>query len=99
MQQQIQLTEAVREGARVGALSGTAADMQAQVVSTVGTGASLTYPTTTVCSTTSTSAGDATITASRTYTAITPIFSLMQLFTGTGGTITLSATGVMACLG
>ncbi|WP_203785453.1 TadE/TadG family type IV pilus assembly protein [Paractinoplanes rishiriensis] len=99
MQQQILLTEAVREGARVGALNGTAADVQAQVAGTVGAGAALSYPAITVCTNSSTASADATVTAQRTFSAATPIFSVMQLFGGSSFTITLSATGVMACLG
>ncbi|MEU4238611.1 TadE/TadG family type IV pilus assembly protein [Actinoplanes sp. NPDC026619] len=100
MQQQIQLTEAVREGARVGALNGTVSDMQTQVSSTVGSGIVLTYPTTTPCPASATTANDATVTVSRAFDPITPLYAVLKLFTSTApSAITLSATGVMACLG
>jgi hypothetical protein len=99
LQQQIQLTAAVREGARVGALSGSAIDMRTQVAGGVGAGVTLTYPLTTPCPASATAAADATITAQRTFAPITPLPKVMQYFGGGPGTITLSATGVMACLG
>jgi Flp pilus assembly protein TadG len=100
MQQQIQLTEAVREAARVGALNGTTADMQAQVTSTVGAGVPLTYSAVAACTASSGSGTNATMTVSRTFVPATPLFSVMALFGTTGNTtITLSATGLQACLG
>lgn len=99
LQQQIQLTEAVREGARVGALNGTPATMQTQVGKVVGTTVTLTYPTTTACTSSAVATDNATVTAQRTFTAITPMFSLMAMFGASAGTVTLKATGVMACLG
>jgi Flp pilus assembly protein TadG len=99
MQQQIQLTEAVREGARVGALNGTASDMQSQVAGTIGSTTGLSYPVTTACTSAATVANDATMTAQRLFTPITPLYSVMKLFQSNPTNITLSATGVMACLG
>ncbi|GAA0558360.1 hypothetical protein GCM10010172_46760 [Paractinoplanes ferrugineus] len=99
MQQQIQLTEAVREGARVGALNGTASDMQAQVVSTVGGSTGITYTTTTACTSAATATSTATMTVTRTFDPVTPLYLVLKLFQSNPSAITLSATGVMACLG
>jgi Flp pilus assembly protein TadG len=96
MQQQIQLTEAVREGARVGALNGTASDMQNQVLTTVGTGTGLGWTTTSPCTGTTT---NSTMTVSRAFDPITPLYTVIKLFQSNPSSITLSATGVMACLG
>ncbi|GIF21847.1 Flp pilus assembly protein TadG [Actinoplanes tereljensis] len=99
MQQQIQLTEAVREGARVGALNGTASDMQNQVVSTFGSATGVTYTTTTACTPSSTATANSTLTVQRAFTPITPLYTVIKLFQSNPMNITLSATGVMACLG
>jgi Flp pilus assembly protein TadG len=99
LQQQIQLTEAVREGARVGALNGTIATMQAKVATVVGTGVTITYLTTTPCTSTAVAGSDATVTARRTYAPITPVFAVLQFFGGTATGFTITATGVMSCLG
>ncbi|GIM95504.1 hypothetical protein Ato02nite_072970 [Paractinoplanes toevensis] len=99
MQQQIQLTEAVREGARVGALNGTVSDMQAQVNATFGSGAGITYVTTQVCTPTSGTTVNSTLSVQRTFTPITPLYTVIKLFQSNPMNITLSATGVMACLG
>ena len=99
LQQQIQLTEAVREGARVGALNGTVADMQNQVTSTVGTGAALTFTGTAACTSAATATSTATVTARRTYAPVSPVFAVLQFFGGTATGFTITATGVMACLG
>ncbi|GAA2650904.1 hypothetical protein Adu01nite_63070 [Paractinoplanes durhamensis] len=100
MQQQIQLTEAVREGARVGALNGTASDMQTQVVAAFsGDATGLTYTTATPCTPASTATTDSTLKVARTFTPITPLYSVIKLFQSNPSNITLSATGVMACLG
>lgn len=99
IQQQIQLTQAVREGARLGALNGTVADVQAQVAGGVGGGVALTFAGTAVCSAGSTVGADATVTARRTFHPATPVFSIMAMFGPAGGPVTLSATGVMGCLG
>lgn len=99
MQQQIQLTEAVREAARVGALNGTVTTAQTQVKTVVGTTVTVTFPVTTVCTSASLAADNATVTAQRAFDPATPVFALMGMFGVTQGTITLKATGVMACLG
>jgi Flp pilus assembly protein TadG len=100
MQQQIQLTEAVREGARVGALNGTAATVQTQVSSIVGTGVALTYTSgPTVCTSSSGSGTNSSVTVSRVFAPATPFMDLLPLFGGTATTLTIKATGVMSCVG
>jgi Flp pilus assembly protein TadG len=100
LQQQIQLTQAVREGARLGALGGTNTDVQAQVTQVVGSGVTLTYSNLNVCSASSGVNADSTVTVQRAFAPVTGVFNLMKLFgTAPSGTITLSATGVMGCVG
>ncbi|MBU2664191.1 pilus assembly protein [Actinoplanes bogorensis] len=96
LQQQTQLTAAVREGARTGALNGTSAQVQAKVTAVANTGATISYTTLTLCGGTS---ADAVVTAKQTFTALTPIFSIMALFNQTASISSLTATGVMACTG
>jgi Flp pilus assembly protein TadG len=98
--QQIRLTEAVREGARVGALAGTTTDVQNRVRTVTGTGVTLTYPTLTVCTSNSGTTATSMVTARHTFHAATPVFHIMRMFgSNKTGTMTLSATGVMACFG
>ncbi|NMO56184.1 pilus assembly protein [Actinoplanes sp. TBRC 11911] len=97
LQQQIQLTEAVREGARLGVLNGTVATMQAKVNTVAGT--TLTFTTTTPCSSSSAAGSDATVTAYRTYAPVSPIFAVMKAFGSTVTGFKITATGVMGCLG
>jgi Flp pilus assembly protein TadG len=100
IQQQILLTEAVREGARTGALNGTAAEAQARVGKILGTGLTPTYTSVSVCSASSGFSDDATIGAQITFVPITPVFSVMSLFNSSSiGTMKLTATGVMNCVG
>ncbi len=101
LQQYIQLTEAAREGARLGALNGTAAAVHAKVNGIVGaTGAPSVTQTVTTCSATSLAGADAEVVLTRRYQPITPMVALVRLVGGqTMGTITMSATGVMSCVG
>ena len=99
LQQQLLLTEAVREGARVGALNGNAATMQGKVNTIVGAGANLTFTTTSPCTPSSTATSDSTVSAKRTFVPITPLVAFMQYFGGSAVTITISATGAMGCMG
>jgi Flp pilus assembly protein TadG len=101
LQQQIQLTEAAREAARIGALNGAVSDVQAQVTAVVGTGTNVTYPSTpTVCTSSSTVGSDATVSLSRVFVPVTPFLNLLPLFGGSSSTTwTLKATGVMSCIG
>jgi Flp pilus assembly protein TadG len=100
LQQQIQLTQAVREGARVGALGGTTTEVRARVTQVVGSGVTLTYPTLTVCTSSAAVNTDSTVTVTRPFVAATGVFTLMKVFNPTPtNTITLSATGVMGCVG
>jgi hypothetical protein len=101
LQQQIQLTEAAREAARIGALNGTVADMQAQVTLVVGSGVAVTYPSTPVtCNSSSVSGSDAQVVVQRAFAPATPLAGIFTLFGGASGTTwTLKATGVMSCIG
>lgn len=100
LQQQIQLTEAAREAARVGALNGTTADVQAQVTAVVGSGVTVTYPSAPVLCTSSSAAGsDAQVVVQRTFAPATPLTGLLTLFGSSGASWTLKATGVMSCVG
>lgn len=99
LQQQMLLTEAVREGARVGALNGTATDMQNQVKSLMGPGITPTFTTTTPCTSGSMLGSDSKLTVKFTFSSVTPVFALIQYFGGSSTGITISATGMMSCLG
>ncbi|GIE75626.1 hypothetical protein Aph02nite_15760 [Actinoplanes philippinensis] len=98
LQQHIQLTAAAREGARVGALNGTVTDVKAKITSIVGAGVPLTYPApggVTVCAAASLAGSDASVTVQRTFQAATPLLAWISRTTP----ITISAKGVMSCLG
>ncbi|GLY02631.1 MULTISPECIES: TadE/TadG family type IV pilus assembly protein [Actinoplanes] len=103
MQQQIQLTEAAREGARLGALNGSAAQVKTKVSGIVGTDVTLTYPTgqPAVCLAASIVGQDSTVVVTRTFAPVTPLWKMMQMYGGSSspGTVTLKATGVMSCVG
>jgi Flp pilus assembly protein TadG len=95
---QITLTQAAREGARVDALGEPNVTNRTQAAATglTGVGVSVTY----ACQ-----PGDgilrkdATVSATYTYSFITPISAIAGLFGGSGygSTISLKATGVMPC--
>ncbi|WP_433794494.1 TadE/TadG family type IV pilus assembly protein [Actinoplanes sp. CA-252034] len=98
LQQHIQLTAAAREGARLGALNGTVTDVKAKIVSIVGAGVTLTYPATngiTLCGAGSGAGTDATVNVQRTFQPATPLLAWIARTTP----ITISAKGVMSCLG
>jgi Flp pilus assembly protein TadG len=98
LHQHIQLTAAAREGARLGALNGTVADVKTKVTSVVGAGVTLTYPTTdgvTVCAAASLAGTDAVVNVQRTFQPATPLMAWIARTTP----ITISAKGVMSCLG
>lgn len=101
LQQYIQLTEAAREGARLGALNGTAATVQAKVNGIVGTTAAPSVTQTiTLCTANSQAGTDAKVVLTRAYQPITPMVALVKLIGGQNmATITMSATGVMSCVG
>ncbi len=101
LQQHIQLTEAAREGARLGALNGTAAQVKAKISGIVGAGVTLTYQnsTPTVCAGSTTVGTDSTVVVSRTFQPATPLMGLIQAYGGTATTISVKATGVMSCVG
>ena len=94
----ISLTQAAREGARARALGADAAATTARVqlaagflpASTVSVGAG------TACPADPSDTDVATVTATTTFTYITPIGALAGLATGP---VTLTGTGVMRCLG
>jgi Flp pilus assembly protein TadG len=101
LQQQIQLTEAAREAARIGALNGTTSDVQAEVTAVVGSGVPVTYPSTPVTCTASSGVGaNATVVLQRSFSPATPLVALLPLFGGSSSTAwTLKATGIMSCTG
>ena len=101
LQQQIQLTEAVREGARIGALGGSVATIKGQVTNVVGAAATPTYPTApTTCSSASAIGDNSTVVAQRAFVPITPLIAIIKMFNSSASpSYTLKATGVMACLG
>ena len=93
---QITLTQAAREGARLAALS------QANVVSrtqAAATGLSGVTVTVTACPSGGGSTSDATVQVSYPFTFVTPLGAIARLFggSGPGSSLTLTATGVMAC--
>ena len=93
---QITLTQAAREGARLAALS------EANVVSrtqTAATGLSGVTVTVTACPSGGEGTSDATVQVSYPFTFITPLGAIAKLFgdSGPGSSLTLTATGVMAC--
>ncbi|MCO8269831.1 pilus assembly protein [Actinoplanes sp. TRM 88003] len=96
LQQQALLVAAVREGARTAALNGTSGTVQTKVQGIAGTDAAVT---TTLCTGGSSTTADATVTATQPFTALTPVFVLMQYYGTTSSLTTLKATGVMACTG
>jgi Flp pilus assembly protein TadG len=96
LQQQALLTAAVREGARTAALNGTSAAVTAKVQSVAGTDATVA---TTLCAGGSSVTADASVTATQPFTALTPVFVLMQYYGTTSSLTTLKSTGIMACTG
>ncbi|WP_269461112.1 TadE family protein [Actinoplanes derwentensis] len=100
LQQNIQLTQAAREGARLGALNGTVTDVKTKITTIVGSGTALNYPTNgvQVCSSSSLAGTDSTVVVERQFRAVTPV---MAWITRAGGssTIILRGKGVMSCVG
>ncbi|GAA1611334.1 Flp pilus assembly protein TadG [Actinoplanes couchii] len=100
LQQNIQLTQAAREGARLGALSGTTTDVKNKIASIVGSGVVLNYPTNglQVCAGSAIAGTDATVVVERQFRAVTPV---MAWITRSGGssTLILRGKGVMSCVG
>nr|WP_221379629.1 TadE/TadG family type IV pilus assembly protein [Actinoplanes polyasparticus] len=96
LQQQALLTAAVREGARTAALNGTSASVTAKVHSVAGADATVAS---TLCTGGSAVTADASVTATQPFTALTPVFVLMQYYGTTSSLTTLRATGIMACTG
>jgi Flp pilus assembly protein TadG len=96
---QITLTQAAREGARLAALG------QSNVVSrtqAAATGLSQVSVTVTACPSGGSAGGspaDATVQASYPFSFVTPLGAIAKLFggSGPGSSMTLTATGVMAC--
>ncbi|BEL08723.1 pilus assembly protein [Actinoplanes sichuanensis] len=98
LQQHIQLTAAAREGARLGALNGTVAEVKTKITSVVGTGVTLTYPTTngvTVCAASSPAGTDSVVNVQRVFQPATPLMAWIARTTP----VTITAKGVMSCLG
>jgi Flp pilus assembly protein TadG len=98
LQQQIQLTGAAREGARLGALNGTSDQVKTKVSSIVGAGVTLNYPAVNgvnVCAAASGAGTDSTVDVQRTFQPATPLLAWISRTTP----ITISAKGVMSCVG
>jgi Flp pilus assembly protein TadG len=97
---QITLTQAAREGARLAALGGqlSAVVSRTQTAAT-GLSSSQVSVTVTACPSGSGSTADATVQASYPFSFVTPIGAIARLLggSGPGSSITLTATGVMAC--
>ncbi|TQS40725.1 TadE/TadG family type IV pilus assembly protein [Cryptosporangium phraense] len=90
---QATLSDAAREGARALAFNQDATLRAQKVTGTTGTTVTASVP----CPTSgSTAASTATVTVSQTFTYLTPILTLLG---GSGTTKTITATGVMPCLG
>jgi Flp pilus assembly protein TadG len=94
----ISLTQAAREGARVRALGGDAAATTTRVQLAAGflPAASVSVAAGTPCPANPSATDVATVTATYSFTYVTPIGSLIGL---AAGPITLTGTGVMRCLG
>jgi Flp pilus assembly protein TadG len=96
LNEQITLTSAAREGARLAALG------QSNVVSrTQGAAAPLTSVSVNVTACAAGSTGDATVVATHTFTFITPVGRLITLLGGSGfsGTRTMTGRAVLRCQG
>ena len=95
---QITLTQAAREGARLAALGQTVAAVQSRT-QTAATGLSSVSVTVTACPVGAGSGVNAVVTASYSFSFVTPINAIAGLFgsSGFGSTLTLTATGVMPC--
>jgi Flp pilus assembly protein TadG len=97
LNRQLLLTEAAREGARMEALDpgGDVAGKVARVL-----GATPTSIDVTACPATPQPDADATVSLSYSYETKTPLGSMMLIFgSSPGDSFTLTATGVMACVG
>ena len=94
----ISLTQAAREGARVRALGGDAAATTARVQLAAGfvPAVSVSVAPGVACPANPSPSDVATVTATSTFTYVTPIGALAGFATGP---ITLTGTGVMRCLG
>jgi Flp pilus assembly protein TadG len=100
---QITLTQAAREGARLAALGGqlSAVVSRTQTAAT-GLSSSQVSVTVTACPSGGSAGGspaDATVQASYPFSFVTPLGAIAKLFggSGPGSSMTLTATGVMAC--
>ncbi len=92
---QITLTEAAREGARAQAFNQNANN---QVQAAAGTLSGVTTTVNTTCPANAALTDNATITATYTFTFITPVPGLATLFGGSiSGTKTMTGKGVMPC--
>ena len=101
IQQQILITEAAREAARVGSVGGTVVQMQAQITTSVGSGFQTgnAAPTVSACGPTPTLTTNSSVTITHKFVPLTPVYGLMQIFGVNASAPTLSATGVMSCVG
>ena len=94
---QITLTQAAREGVRLAALSESNVVSRTQAAATGLSGVTVTV---TACASGAGPSSDATVEVSYPFTFITPLNAIARLFGGSGlGSLTLTATEVMACEG
>jgi Flp pilus assembly protein TadG len=98
LNRQLLLTEAAREGARVAALDGSESRVRDRVEAVLGTAPSTIQVN--PCPAGASADADASVSLSYAYQTKTPLGSVMLLF-GSSGTdsFTLTATGVMSCVG
>jgi Flp pilus assembly protein TadG len=98
LNRQLLLTEAAREGARVAALDGSESDVRDRVEAVLGVAPS-TFEVST-CPAGASASADASVSLSYAYETKTPLGSVMLLFgSSAGDSFTLTATGVMSCVG
>ncbi len=98
LNQQIELTQAAREGARVAALGGADAADRTRAAAAPLSDVDVSV---TACPATPAPTDDAVVVARHGFTFITPIGMVADLFTDSdvGAPITLTGRGVMRCLG
>jgi Flp pilus assembly protein TadG len=98
LNRQLLVTEAAREGARVAALDGSESAVRDRVDSVLGTDPSTLSVS--PCPAGATADAAASVSLSYAYETKTPLGSVMLLFgSSSGDTFTLTATGVMSCVG
>lgn len=98
LNRQLLLTEAAREGARVAALDGSESDVLDRVEAVLGAPPSSLQVS--ACPAGASVDADASVSLTFAYETKTPLGSVMLLFgQSSGDSFTLTATGVMSCVG